>query len=127
MKELSVQINVENFPPNAIIVHVEGRLYMGTLSILEEHLEALFLKSAGKKIVVDLAEATYVSSNCWSLFLIAARRIKKAGGLLLLSGMKDEVLNAYELLELQLFIQHFPDVSSALALSSLKRAPKVRA
>lgn len=125
--EFFTQISVEAVSSDSLVLHIRGRLYMGTLSKLEEKFEALLPQCANKKVVVDLSETTYVSSNCWSVFLIHARKVKSAGGILLLAGMKGEVLNAYELLELQLFIQNFPNVSTALALFSLQFAAKTKA
>jgi anti-anti-sigma factor len=127
MSELNVEIEAEKADTDSIILHVKGRLYMGTLPKLEEQFEAVAPQCANKKVVLDLYETTYVSSNCWSVFLINARRIKSLGGILLLAGMKSEVLNAYELLELHLFIQNFPNVSAALSLSSLRPSTKIRA
>ncbi len=127
MMELNAHIEVDKSAPESVVLHIQGRLYMATLPALEEQFDAVLPQCANRKVVLDLSGTTYVSSNCWSVFLINARRVKSVGGILLLAGMKGEVLNAYELLELHLFIQKLPDLSAALTLSSLRPAPKVKA
>ncbi len=126
MQDLSAELDLETHSPNSLLLRIRGRLYMGTLSKLEEGFEFLLSRCAHQTVVVDLSETTYVSSNCWSVFLINARRIQSRGGVLLLAGMRDEVLNAYELLELRLLIRNFPNVSKALSLASLPLAEKTR-
>ncbi len=127
MTELNAHIEMDKSAPESVVLHIRGRLYMATLPTLEEQFEAVLPQCANKKLVLELSETTYVSSNCWSVLLINARRVKSIGGVLLLAGMKGEVLNAYELLELHLFMQNFPNLSAALSLSSLRPAPKVKA
>ncbi len=121
MTDFDIFIQVETPTPESVLLRIQGRLYMATLPRLEEQFEAVIPK-CGKKVILDLSDTTYISSNCWSVFLILARRVKSMGGILLLSGMKGEVLNAYELLELRILIQSFPNVSAAL--SFLRSAEK---
>lgn len=126
MPDLNAELDIETPSPNSILMRIRGRLYLGTLSKLEEGFEHVLSRCANKTVIADLSKTTYVSSNCWSAFLINFRRIQSLGGALFLVGMKDEVLNAYELLELDIFIPNFPNVSAGLAHSSLRPEAKAK-
>jgi anti-anti-sigma factor len=49
------------------------------------------------QLIVDLAGVDYVSSAGLRVFLLAAKRLKKAGGTIILSGMKPHIKEIFDM------------------------------
>jgi anti-anti-sigma factor len=113
MKPVSVQIAYDNQCPDFITLRIEGEARLGTLEPIEKNLENIYPVCRGKKVLFDLTEVDFVSSNGWSLFLTVCNRIVEKGGRFLLAGMNMEVRNAFELLEFQEFMENYPTPAEA--------------
>jgi anti-anti-sigma factor len=113
MQKFSAVIDYNTQYPDFITLRVTGEVRIHTLEPIEKHLENLYPVCKGKKVLLDLTETGYVSSNGWSLFLIAHKRVQEAGGRFLLAGMNTDVQNAFELLEFQEFMENYPSPAEA--------------
>jgi anti-sigma B factor antagonist len=73
------------------------------------------------KIVIDLSKVDYVSSAGWGIFVGYVRDLRKFGGDLKFSNMKNEVREIFELLDFTNILEYFGDVESAVkAFNSAK-------
>jgi anti-sigma B factor antagonist len=66
------------------------------------------------KLVIDLKDAEYISSAGWGIFVSELKRIRLGKGDLVLSGMRTEVQEIFELLEFDTFLRSFPNVETAV-------------
>ena len=113
MEKFSAIVDYNTQYPDFITLRVRGEVRIHTLEPIEKHLENLYPVCKAKKVLLDLTDTDYVSSNGWSLFLIAHKRIQDAGGRFLLAGMNSEVQNAFELLEFQEFMENYASPAEA--------------
>ncbi len=114
MRKFSADIVYNNQYPDFITLRIKGDVNISTLNQVEKNLESIFTSCRGKRVLFDLTETSYVSSSGWSLFLIAYKRIHDLGGQFLLSGMNTEIYYAFELLEFQNIMDHYPDSATAI-------------
>ena len=61
------------------------------------------------RIVVDLADVSYVSSAGWGIFISEIKRIRRNGGDIKLAAMRPEVREVFELLEFNSILRPFDD------------------
>jgi anti-sigma B factor antagonist len=92
------------------VVRVTGRVDALTAPQLDEQLRALST-AAGQKIVVDLTQATYLSSSGLRILLLALKRQRSAGGQLLLHNPPPRIQQVIRLAGLDRF---FPLYSEPL-------------
>jgi len=84
----------EERPDGTLVLAPSGRLDSVTSADLERRLMA----AAGeRRLVVDLAGVEYVSSAGLRVFLKLARRVKDAGGTLVLCAMGEPVRQVFDL------------------------------
>lgn len=107
-------MDMEKRSSNCVILHIKGRLYMATVPEVESRFQTLLPICSRKKVVLNLSETIYVSSDGWRFFLNASHQVSDRGGHFLLAGMKEEVLDAFEILEFSGILRHFPSLSDAL-------------
>ncbi len=114
MQKFSADIVYNNQYPDFITLRIKGDVNISTLNQVEKSLDSIFTSCRGKRILFDLTETSYVSSSGWSLLLIAYKRIQDMGGRFLLTGMNTEIYYAFELLEFQNLMDHYPDTATAI-------------
>ena len=66
------------------------------------------------RIVVDLADVSYVSSAGWGIFISEIKRIRRNGGDIKLAAMRPEVREVFELLEFNSILRPFDDRALAV-------------
>ena len=66
------------------------------------------------RIVVDLADVSYVSSAGWGIFISEIKRIRRNGGDIKLAAMRPEVREVFELLEFNSILRPFDDRTLAV-------------
>ena len=71
------------------------------------------------RIVVDLADISYVSSGGWGIFVGEVKNLRERGGDIVLSGMTSEVYDVYELLGFADVLRAFKTIADARAFLSL--------
>ncbi len=99
-------------------VRLSGHVDSASSAGLERKLRDLTAAGAAK-IVVDLADVTYVSSGGWGIFVGEVGGLRKRGGDIVLSGMTAEVFDVYELLGFADVLRSFTSVSEARAWLAL--------
>src|SRR5207249_2274054 len=98
MENISIEIAQPLLHPEVATLRIKGFLYANTLPHFEKTLRSV-LDSQKKKLIFDLTDTSYISSGGWSMLLVSHHRVKELGGDILLTGMKPEVHDAFELLE----------------------------
>jgi len=121
MDSLSIEVSSHPPFPDSAILRLKGIVYASTLALLEKTVQNT-LTDRKKNLVLDLSETNYVSSGGWGAFLRAAKSVRDLGGDLFLSGMKEEVYDAFELLEYDKAIRLFPTPEIALSEGLAKPA-----
>jgi len=79
-----------------VIVGVEGRLDSTTSSRLEDELLGLIAK-AEHRLILDCSRLVYISSAGLRAVLLAAKRLKNAGGMLVLCSLSAAVRKVFDL------------------------------
>ncbi|HEX6791653.1 MAG TPA: anti-sigma factor antagonist, partial [Candidatus Krumholzibacteria bacterium] len=99
-------------------MRVSGHLDSGSSAGLEKKLHDLVVGGA-TRIVVDLADISYVSSGGWGIFVGEVKGIREKGGDIVLSGMTSEVYDVYELLGFADVLRAFKSIADARAFLGL--------
>ncbi len=92
----------------AHIISVEGRLDGSTYQELEKTLFDA-IETGHQNLVLDLSGLHYISSVGLRVLLLGAKKLKPAGGTLMLAGMTPEV---QEVFEISGFLTLFPTAAS---------------
>ncbi len=79
-------------------LELKGFLYAGTLNKLSEAFQSLPLSA--NRLIVYLNQVSYVSTGAWSRILELQQRLKNAGGKVVLYGLKPEVQDGFDFMEL---------------------------
>ncbi len=93
-------------------LELKGFLYAGTLTKLAECFQSI--PDATPKLLLDLSGVQYVSSGAWNKILELQHRINTAGGKMVLYGLKPEVQDGFEFMELNHSLKTFPGRKEAL-------------
>jgi anti-anti-sigma factor len=99
-------------------IRLSGHLDSASSAGLERRLRELIAAGA-VKIIVDLADVSYVSSGGWGIFVGEVRALRERGGDIVLTGMTPEVYDVYELLGFADVLRAFPTVGDARGFLNL--------
>lgn len=80
----------------AVVVGITGELDCATAPILEERLADLLSAQGNLRVILDLADMTFVDSSGLSAFVTAYRHLSERGGLLSLRGPTDSTRKVLE-------------------------------
>jgi stage II sporulation protein AA (anti-sigma F factor antagonist) len=94
-REDGVEISIAR-SNEVVIVGVEGRLDSTTSSRLEGELLALIAK-AEHRLILDCSRLVYISSAGLRAVLLAAKRLRNAGGVLVLCSLSAAVQKVFDL------------------------------
>ena len=94
-REDGVEISIAR-SNEVVIVGVEGRLDSTTSSRLEVELLALIAK-AEHRLILDCSRLVYISSAGLRAVLLAAKRLRNAGGVLVLCSLNAAVRKVFDL------------------------------
>lgn len=108
-------ISYQDLGHNTWLVSVSGRLDQNQTPDLEERLNAL-LDQGHHRIVVDLTEVHYINSGGLRCLVTAWRKAKKAGGNLVLTGLRSRVHEVFSMVGFDKVFDVYP--SRALAVQS---------
>ncbi len=122
MQNITVETNDYAGNKNITILSVKGFLDTTTAPELEKHLKHALLDKKFN-LIVELKDVDYISSAGWGIFISELKRIRTAKGDLVLSGMKPEVMEIFELLEFDSIMSSFANLESA-ALKAFANLPK---
>jgi stage II sporulation protein AA (anti-sigma F factor antagonist) len=81
---------------NVLVLMPEGRLDSSNVAAAEADFFA-HLDRGPTKVVIDLERLNYISSAGLRLVLMAAKRLKHAGGKLALCGMQPQIREVFEI------------------------------
>jgi anti-sigma B factor antagonist len=110
---LTVERRSEGVAGGVEILGLRGLVDTTTAHQVEKVFQSLAREKAFR-VLVDLSGVTYVSSAGWGVFVGEIRGFRKNGGDIKLAGMNADVLEVFELLELNSILETFPDNRSAL-------------
>lgn len=111
----------ENRQGNIPVVSINGRLDHNSSAPLEKRLGAL-VDAGAKHIVLEAANLEYVSSVGLRVLILTAKRLKTAGGNLLIAGLVESVRMIFKISGLEATLALFPDTEAALASIAPKTA-----
>ena len=97
---------------NATIVKISGSLDGNTVNDAQDKIMPLL---TGKMfLVLDMENCEYVSSAGLRLLLMGAKQLSTQGGVLVLSGLSDEIRDVMEMTGFNNFFKTYVSVSAAL-------------
>src|SRR5262249_27689209 len=79
-----------------VILGLTGRIDAANAGLLEENVLRL-IDAGERRLVFDLAGVDYISSAGLRVFLVAAKRLRSADGMLALAGLQDRVCEVFEM------------------------------
>lgn len=97
------------------VLDVKGTLDSTTVGQLEKAFQGA-LKENKKRFIFNLADAEYISSIGWGVFVSNLKSIREKGGDILLCGMSPSIQHIYELLDFEKIIKAYPDEQGALQI-----------
>jgi anti-anti-sigma factor len=86
---------------NATVVKPNGNIDIFTYQAFRQYLQDLLASGQENRVVVDLANTAYIASSGWAVLLSQSRMLRRAGGKMVLSNMKDEIRGVYEVMNVE--------------------------
>jgi len=105
---------VESKIGDVCVVTIDGDVDAGTAPEVEQRLRAL-IRSAERKLVLDLGAVPYVSSAFLRVVLSMARNIRQQGGDLRLANLQPPVQSVFDLAGFSELFEIYDDVHAAVA------------
>jgi anti-anti-sigma factor len=93
-------------------LELRGFFHSGTLSTAAEAFQSIPLSKT--RLLLDLTGVQYVSTGAWSRILELQQRLRNSGGGVVLFGLKPEVQDGFEFMELNQVLEHHPSRLEAL-------------
>jgi anti-anti-sigma factor len=107
-----LELSVVRGADDVTILRIDGHLDSVSTGSLERKLDEVVAKG-DRNIVVDLSRVSYISSGGWGILVGEVKRLREAGGDVVLVGMMPEVYDVYELLGFADILKALPDVDAA--------------
>jgi anti-anti-sigma factor len=108
-----LDVQHKKIEPDINVVHMAGRITMGSDSQKIEWGLADLLKQDQKKVIFDLTEVTYLDSSGIGILMMCHAKLKKAGGLLRIAGARGMVQETLELTSVNRIIPIHPSAADA--------------
>ncbi len=124
METVTVTVSNHLLNPEVAILRIQGVIYATTLPQVNKAFQTV-LNENKKKIIFDLTNANYISSGGWGLFIACHQAAREKDATIALTGMKQEVFDAFELLEYDKVIAYFPTTEKALQIGFGKTTGRV--
>ena len=113
MQNISVTASAHPQHKDITLISVKGYLDTNTAPEFEKTFQTV-LGEKKFNVIIDLKEASYISSAGWGIFVGEIKRIRTQKGDLFLVGMNSEVTDIYELLQFSSILKSFPNVEQAI-------------
>lgn len=81
---------------NAHIIALQGQINSANAATVETEVLAVLQKGA-KNVLLDMTELSYISSAGLRVVLVLAKRLKQAGGKLVIYGMQAHVREVFDI------------------------------
>jgi anti-anti-sigma factor len=91
-----------------------GRLDSHSGPLFEQELLE-YIAGGCSRLLIDFSELTYISSAGLRVILVAAKRMKAAGGKFVLAALNDQVSEVFEISGFSRLLDIVPDYASAAA------------
>jgi anti-anti-sigma factor len=104
---------LESADPNVTIVTLEGRIEQDQKKHFEDFFDR-FVMQEGQTFLCDMKGLLSINSAGWGVMVAQFQRLKKHGGRFCLCGMRAEVDQCFQVLELHKLFPAFRSVSDAL-------------
>ena len=98
--------------PNVLSLQGEIDLYVSPA--ISRSIDAMVEKKP-ERIVIDLAQVTYIDSAGLAALILAMQEVEANGGNFFLAGLRETMRSILETSRLDQIFQIFPDVDAALA------------
>jgi anti-anti-sigma factor len=100
-----------------LAVALRGRLDAATSKTVEERLLGL-IDSGEIRLVMDLAQLDYISSIGLRVLMLAAKRLRAAGGVIAVCALQPTVAQVFEIAGFTAIFKIFPNRAAAVAAVS---------
>ena len=95
------------------LLSLKGTIETTNATTLEDAI-ARIINGDCYRIVVDLAEVSYISSAGWGIFISEIKRVRREAGDIKLASMRAEVREVFDLLEFNNILKPYPNRSEAI-------------
>jgi anti-anti-sigma factor len=106
-----VEVTRETLPEGGVVVHVDGELDLATVTSLEE---ALAEAEPEDRLVIDLAECTFIDSSAVRVLVAAARDAGDSGRTVALVAHDPGILRVLEIAAVDTMLPVHDTLDSAL-------------
>ncbi len=113
MQHISVTASAHPQHKDITLISVKGFIDTNTAPEFEKTFQTV-LGQQKFNLIIDLKEASYISSAGWGIFVGEIKRIRTQKGDLFLVSMNPAVTEAYELLQFSTILKSFLDVEQAV-------------
>jgi len=113
MANISVTASTHPQHKDITLVSVKGFIDTNTAPEFDKTFQSV-LSEKKYNLIIDLKDASYISSAGWGIFVGEIKRIRNQKGNLFLVSMNPEVMEAYELLQFSTILKAFPTVDQAV-------------
>lgn len=104
-------VQLERLSPGAAVVHVRGELDMATAPVLQERISD---GGGADRLVIDLAECTFVDSAALRVITQTARDVEESGGTLALVVTDPGIRRVLEITAVDTVLPVHATIDSAL-------------
>ena len=98
---LEITHKKEDKDTGAFIVQPKGNLDIFTYQDFRKYLEENLTDKISDRVIIDLEKVEYVASSGWAVLLSQSRLLKRAGKVMVLCNMRDEIKSVYEVMNVE--------------------------
>lgn len=98
--------------PGRPVVRIGGEVDLHSSPAVRDALLKL-IEDRPERLIVDLADVSYMDSSGVGTLVELKRRVERAGGKMVLSGLQQRVLSVFEITRLDRFFVIKPDLAEA--------------
>jgi anti-sigma B factor antagonist len=121
MEEFAIEVEGVPSHPDARVAHIEGELDVATTPEAREELDRQ-VEEGAIRVVLDLAETSFMDSSAIGMCLGMSQRLRSAGGGLAIAAAGPGVRTAMDLAGVRHVLSMHEDVDSALAALGVEDA-----
>lgn len=111
-----MELSIQSTDGNVVRVQVAGQIVQNALAS-SEPLGKLLNNGFGRKVLLSLAEATFIDSSGLGWLLGCNKRFRECAGLLVVHSVPPMVLDVMKVMQLDRVLKIAEDDTSALALA----------
>ncbi len=95
---------------NSMVIKPSGSLDIFTYQNFRQYLQDLLGNGEENRVVVDLANTSYIASSGWAVLLSQSRMLRRSGGKMILCNMKDDIRGVYEVMNVETLLPCAPSL-----------------